>query len=193
MTLVIAHRGASGYAPENTVQAFKLAVKMHADGIELDIHQHGQQFYVHHDPQDSPSKAPLLEEALSLPELEGMILFIEIKSIQNPELLNKLLRPFAEKLKLCVQSYELPILEMIKNMPYEIGVIARTAEDPLALLNRYNASHLSLRYNSVTDKLVETMHKNEKKIYCWTVNKREDFAKMKSLNVDGIITNYPDL
>ena len=33
-----AHRGASAYAPENTMEAFAEAVVRHADGIELDIH-----------------------------------------------------------------------------------------------------------------------------------------------------------
>lgn len=32
-----AHRGASGYAPENTAAAFRLAAEMGADGIELDV------------------------------------------------------------------------------------------------------------------------------------------------------------
>ncbi|MGB4660442.1 MAG: glycerophosphodiester phosphodiesterase [Mobilitalea sp.] len=36
-TKVWAHRGASGYAPENTLESFRLAVKMGADGIELDV------------------------------------------------------------------------------------------------------------------------------------------------------------
>ncbi len=35
---IYAHRGASGYAPENTMQAFELARDMGADGIELDVH-----------------------------------------------------------------------------------------------------------------------------------------------------------
>ena len=35
--LIIAHRGASGLAPENTLVAFRLALAMGADGIELDI------------------------------------------------------------------------------------------------------------------------------------------------------------
>ena len=34
--LVIAHRGASMYAPENTLAAFELAIEMGADAIELD-------------------------------------------------------------------------------------------------------------------------------------------------------------
>ena len=36
-TKVWAHRGASGYAPENTLDAFQKAVEMGADGIELDV------------------------------------------------------------------------------------------------------------------------------------------------------------
>lgn len=37
MTKIWAHRGASGYAPENTLEAFALAVESKADGIELDV------------------------------------------------------------------------------------------------------------------------------------------------------------
>lgn len=35
--IVIAHRGASGYRPENTLEAFKLGIDQGADGIELDV------------------------------------------------------------------------------------------------------------------------------------------------------------
>ena len=35
---IIAHRGASFYAPENTFAAFSLAVSQGADGIEMDVH-----------------------------------------------------------------------------------------------------------------------------------------------------------
>ncbi len=37
MTLVIAHRGASAYAPENTLRAFELAARQGADMCELDV------------------------------------------------------------------------------------------------------------------------------------------------------------
>ena len=37
MIQVWAHRGASGYAPENTLDAFRKAIEMGADGIELDV------------------------------------------------------------------------------------------------------------------------------------------------------------
>jgi glycerophosphoryl diester phosphodiesterase len=36
--LLIAHRGASGYAPENTMAAFRLALEMGATAMELDVH-----------------------------------------------------------------------------------------------------------------------------------------------------------
>lgn len=38
MTLVVAHRGASAQAPENTLEAFRLGVEAGADAIELDVH-----------------------------------------------------------------------------------------------------------------------------------------------------------
>ncbi|MFA9556302.1 glycerophosphodiester phosphodiesterase [Evansella sp. AB-rgal1] len=34
-----AHRGASAYAPENTIAAFELAIEMRSDYIELDVHE----------------------------------------------------------------------------------------------------------------------------------------------------------
>ena len=37
MQMIYAHRGASGYAPENSLRAFELAAEMGADGVELDI------------------------------------------------------------------------------------------------------------------------------------------------------------
>ncbi len=35
---IFGHRGASAYAPENTLEAFELAAKQGADGVELDVH-----------------------------------------------------------------------------------------------------------------------------------------------------------
>ena len=37
--LVIAHRGASGHRPENTLPAYELAVRQRADMIEIDLHR----------------------------------------------------------------------------------------------------------------------------------------------------------
>jgi glycerophosphoryl diester phosphodiesterase len=49
-TIVFAHRGASGYAPENTLPAFELAAELHATGIEFDVQiTRDRQLIIHHD------------------------------------------------------------------------------------------------------------------------------------------------
>lgn len=54
MTIVVAHRGASAQAPENTMEAFRLAVDAGADAIELDVHltADGQLAVIHDDTVD---------------------------------------------------------------------------------------------------------------------------------------------
>lgn len=48
---VVAHRGASGLRPENTLAAFRLARELGADGIELDVRlSRDGVVMVHHDP-----------------------------------------------------------------------------------------------------------------------------------------------
>jgi len=47
---IISHRGASAYAPENTLKAFKLAVEMGSRDFEFDVHQTSDGILVvHHD------------------------------------------------------------------------------------------------------------------------------------------------
>ncbi len=49
--LVLAHRGASADAPENTLAAFRLALAQGADGVELDVWRcRTGEVVVHHDP-----------------------------------------------------------------------------------------------------------------------------------------------
>ena len=48
---IIAHRGASGYAPENTLAAFRLAERMGVTEIELDVQfSKDRQLVICHDP-----------------------------------------------------------------------------------------------------------------------------------------------
>lgn len=56
-TKVWAHRGASGYAPENTIAAFRKAVQMKADGVELDIQlsKDGEPVVIHDETVDRVS------------------------------------------------------------------------------------------------------------------------------------------
>lgn len=47
--LIIGHRGASGYAPENTLKSIELAIAMHCHGIEIDVHEADGKLWVIHD------------------------------------------------------------------------------------------------------------------------------------------------
>jgi glycerophosphoryl diester phosphodiesterase len=92
--LVLAHRGASRRARENTVAAFGLARELGADGVELDVRRtRDGVLVVSHDPQvddfgllvEHPFAelraavpgVPTLEEAFDA--LDGMIVNVEIK------------------------------------------------------------------------------------------------------------------
>lgn len=59
MTLIVAHRGASAQAPENTLEAFRLGVAAGADAIELDVHlsADGQLAVIHDDTLDRTTDA----------------------------------------------------------------------------------------------------------------------------------------
>lgn len=95
--LVIAHRGASASAPENTLAAYALAVAQDADGIELDVRRTADGHLVlHHDPV-VPGLGAIVELTLgtlrcrapSVPTLDEMLavtgdLLIDIEIKNDP-------------------------------------------------------------------------------------------------------------
>ena len=92
MVRVIAHRGASAAAPENTIEAFRLARELGADMVELDARRTADgQVVVHHDATlpdgrtivelaraELPASVPDLRDALAA--CEDMDVNIEIKN-----------------------------------------------------------------------------------------------------------------
>lgn len=72
--LIIAHRGASAYAPENTLAAFKKAIELGADGIELDVHlsKDGEVVVIHDYSVDRTSNGKGQVAELSLKELKAL-------------------------------------------------------------------------------------------------------------------------
>ena len=71
---IIAHRGASAYAPENTLAAFLLAERMGATEIELDVQfSRDRQLAIVHDETFDRYGYPGLRSAdLTLPELVSL-------------------------------------------------------------------------------------------------------------------------
>ena len=70
-TMIQAHRGASADAPENTMEAFRLAVDIAADGIELDVHltKDGEVVVIHDDTIDRTSNGTGKVSDMTLEEL----------------------------------------------------------------------------------------------------------------------------
>lgn len=72
--LILAHRGASGYAPENTMAAFELAEKLGADFIELDVRmsRDGELVVIHDSTVDRTTDFTGNVDQYTLRELQGM-------------------------------------------------------------------------------------------------------------------------
>ena len=86
--LVLAHRGASRDAPENTPEAFRLADRQGADGVELDVRLHPSgRLLVRHDPLPAEqlgraASPPTLDDALDACG-DRMLVNVEIKNLAS--------------------------------------------------------------------------------------------------------------
>ena len=74
MTRIFGHRGASGYAPENTIESFRLAAEMGADGVELDVQmtRDGELVVAHDEIIDRVSDGTGRISSLTLKELKRL-------------------------------------------------------------------------------------------------------------------------
>ncbi len=73
-TKIIAHRGASVMAPENTMKAFQLALDYEADGIELDVMLTGdnQVVVIHDETVDRTTNGNGRVSEMTLEEIQGL-------------------------------------------------------------------------------------------------------------------------
>ncbi len=51
---------------------------------------------------------------------------------------------------------------------------------------------IGLNYSIATSKTIESAHKNNIKVYAWTVNDKEKGKQLIEKGIDGIITDYPN-
>lgn len=108
MILNVAHRGASGLAPENTMAAFEKAVELEADAIELDLHvsHDGELVIIHDDTLDrtTDSQGPVHTRSLNeLKQLDAGRWFSERYAGQRIPTLAEVLDRFAGKVPLALE------------------------------------------------------------------------------------------
>ncbi|MCM3399991.1 glycerophosphodiester phosphodiesterase [Oceanobacillus profundus] len=233
----VAHRGASGHAPENTMAAFEKAFEMKADFIEIDVQmtRDGRLVAIHDTTVNRTTngngfvgdytleeiqqldagswfgeefageRVPTFEEIID--EYRGKIgILIELKS---PELYPGMEEKVAEALiernmhkpsngKIIIQSFNHESVQLSKqllpNIPH--GVLAGltwadVTDEQLAQFATY-ADFFNPNMNIVTEDLVDRVHLAGMEIYAYTVRTQEQADNLFELEVDGIITDFPE-
>ena len=216
--LVIAHRGASARAVENSLAAFRAAGPLGADAVELDIHATADgTLIVHHDaaigdsrpiPQLTTREAralalpngqpvPTLPEALDAAG-PGLGVFVEIKDLpaQFDARLFDALDHGPNPAGYAVHSFDHRVVRRLGRARPTLrrGVLSSSyLVDPLAALAAAGATALWQERTMVDRALVELLHGAGAELLVWTVDDPAEMRRLLTLEVDGLCTNHPDL
>lgn len=157
-TEIIAHRGASYLANhENTMEAFRLAIDMHADYIECDVRQTiDKVLIIHHDPsiqhimlntityeeanvlaQKQGFEIPTLSDVLNL--CKGRIrMLIELKEAGYERRVVSLIKSVCEYDEYAIQSFYDIVVRRIKKMDSFINVGLLIGQEDADFRTRFN-------------------------------------------------------
>ncbi|WP_395062148.1 glycerophosphodiester phosphodiesterase [Flavobacterium sp.] len=214
----IGHRGAKGYVAENTLASFQKAIEMGVDGIELDVHLSfdGKVVVIHDETIDRTSNGKGLVndftssdlKKLNIPTLEQVLDLIKERCFLNIEIKDsKATKPVLDLIQIYIleknwninlfqiSSFDWTILESISNVnpKLQLGVLTENKiEEALLFAKKINAHSINPYFKLLNSKNVKLVQENQFKIYTWTVNLLEDITFVKSLKVDGIISDFPD-
>lgn len=213
---VIAHRGASGYEYENSRAAFRRAVMLDADGVELDIHAtRDGGIIVHHDPE-IPGIGPISQLSLAearqvmlrngetLPLLSEILelvgdrdVWVEVKTLpaRYDHLLLRVLDQGPAPARYAVHSFDHRIVHRLgearPSLPRGI-LLTAYLRDTVAVMRSVGAITLWQEWQQVDQDLVTQVHEAGLSVIAWTVNEIGDLDRMVRLGVDGLCGNYPD-
>jgi glycerophosphoryl diester phosphodiesterase len=216
--LKIGHRGAKGYKPENTLASFAKAIELYVDAIELDVHlsSDGEIMVIHDETLNrTTTKTGFVSDysaselkKLGIPTLEEVILLVNRRCVINieikeatatPKVLQLIEKSVNEQhwkyIQFQISSFNWEALSMVSiiNSKIAIGVLAEASiEKALAFAIQIKAHSINPYYKLLNSENVNLIHSNGFKIYTWTVNTTEDLIFVKSLKVDGIISDFPD-
>lgn len=189
--LVVAHRGACWDAPENTIEAFELAIDQGADYVEFDVRRRGRELVVSHDPAP-PETVPTLDSVLAA--LAGRIgLAVEIK---HHALTEGVLEAIAAHridpaMTIIVSFHPKAILETRRRRP-DLRTIQHVQRVPL----RWAAQHawgVGFWDPRATRRRIERARGLGLATTVYTVNEPERMQELADLGVDGIFSDRPAL
>jgi len=212
--LIIAHRGATSPARENTLEAFQKAIDLGADMIEFDVRRTKDlRVVVHHDPDISgvPLNEMTLQQArdkarsagFHVPEIGEVIelargrigLDIELKEEGYERVLVRLVAGMLRMEDFIVSSFHAGSVERARQSRAGVrtGFIFDHAGALTATIVRGDAEWLIPVETLAHGELLDCMREAGKKIAVWTVN---DADRMKRFldddRIDGIITDRTD-
>ncbi|WP_162126506.1 glycerophosphodiester phosphodiesterase [Flavobacterium phycosphaerae] len=212
--LKIGHRGAKGHAAENTLASFQKAIALNVDMIELDVYQSKDHIpVVIHDKtiDRTTSGSGLVADYLAselqnfgIPTLEDVFhlvnnqceINIEIKTFATTESVLKLLdSSLFIKEKILLSSFDWNALQEVRfhDDTVRIGVLTETDIDLAMAFAKFIKAHsIHPYYHLLTAENVKQIQAKNFKVFPWTVNEPEDIIFVQSLNVDGIITDFPN-
>jgi glycerophosphoryl diester phosphodiesterase len=213
---VIAHRGASGYEYENSRAAFRRAVMLDADGVELDVHAtRDGDIVVHHDPE-IPGVGPIAELSLAearrarirngetLPLLTEVLelvgerdVWVEIKSLPpaHDQCLLEVLDRGPAPERYAVHSFDHRIVLRLGKLRPSLRrgiLLSAYLQDPVSVMRTVGATTLWQEWQQIDQELVNRVHEAGYAVVAWTVNELGDLDRMVRLGVDGLCGNYPD-
>ena len=214
----IGHRGAKGYAAENTLTSFQKAIDLKVDGIELDVYlcQSGEVVVIHDDTIDRTTSgngfvkdfSATELEAFEIPTLEAVLelvnrkcfINVELKAYDTADKVVELIEHFISEKSwdyddFVVSSFDWNALQQVTflNDKIRIGVLTNTDLDlAVAFAKFIKAYSIHPYYHLLTTENVKQMQSKNFKVYPWTINEPEDIIFVKSLQIDGIITDFPD-
>ena len=219
---VVAHRGASRAARENTLEAFDLARTLGADGIELDVRRTADGLMaVHHDPSladgrlicemsgsDLPSHIPMLADALDA--CTGMWVNIEIKNHpDDPDhdpretLAAAVAHHLSERNddeRWLVSSFSRGTIDAMRTLRPQVrtgfltvGVRPELVDKTARDLAVSGHSALHPYDQLLTPECVAAFQARGIEVNVWTVDDPDRMNELVQWGVDGIITNVPDV
>jgi glycerophosphoryl diester phosphodiesterase len=147
----------------------------------------------------SGEKIPLLTEFLDLVDRKAAV-NIELKDPDGWQPLIALLGDYISSRgwsadDFLVSSFDHLVLWKLKEQDprFRIGALAAAIPDGFAAFAKdMQAFSVNVSSASVTDAFIEEAHRYELKVYVYTVNEPAEIARMKSLGVDGIFSDFPD-
>ncbi len=212
--LKIGHRGAKGHAAENTLVSFQKAIDLGVDMIELDIQLSLDKIpmVIHDDTVNrTTSKTGLVTDysakelqKLGIPTLAAVFelvhnqceINIEIKEfLATKSVLDLMAKHTFDKNKILISSFDWNALQEVRfhDDDIRIGVLTETDLDlALAFAKFIKAHSIHPYYHLLTAENVQKIKEKHFKVFPWTINEPEDITFVKSLNVDGIITDFPE-